>query len=360
VVATSTPIPDTVVAYGSLAADEEIDLAFEHAGQLARLDVDLGSRVAAGDVLAALDKTNLELAVRDAEAAVRQARARLGLPTHGDDDAVDPEGTPAVRQARAVLHEAELTKDRAAELVNQQLAPPASLDAAVAALAVAESRLQQALNDVRDQQAVLAQRRVEHEVAQQALRESEIPAPFDGVVAARHKAVPEFVAIGEAVLTLLRTDPLRLRLRVPERESGGVELNQRVGFTVDGVRGDFAGTVARLSPALDPGNRTLLVEVRVPNADGRLRPGLFARGALEVGAPVPRVTVPAAAVVAFAGIEKVFLADGEVARERAVRTGRRVGELVEIEDGLEVGALLVAVPGDLADGAPIRLHGGGR
>ncbi|MBI5851353.1 MAG: efflux RND transporter periplasmic adaptor subunit [Planctomycetes bacterium] len=356
--AAAESLPTVVVAFGSLAANETVELAFRNSGRISKLDLDLGSAVKKGEIVGALDPKDFELAVRDVEAAVRQARVQLGLAADGDDDAIDVESTATVRQARAVLVEATLTRDRVKDLVERELRPPADLDAAVAAYGVAASRLQQAIDDVNSQQAALQQRRIALAVARRALAESVLVAPFDAEVVERRRRPPEFVAAGESVLRLLDVDPLRLRLRVPEREALRVAIGQVVVFTVDGIAGEFRGAVVRASPAIDGSDRTLLIEVEVENAGRRLRPGLFARASIEVEAPAPRVVVPADAVIAFAGVEKVFCVDADVARERRVRTGRRIGERVEIDDGLDAGAVVVRAPGELVDGSRVVVRAG--
>lgn len=356
VAAASTPLAEHVTAHGTLAAEDEVALGFEHAGTLATLDVDLGSRVAAGARLAALDVATAELEVRVAEAAVRQARARLGLDPDGDDDRVDPESTPAMRQAQATLTEARLALDRAQTLERQSLMPGANVENARAAFEVAESRLASARNDVRDQVVALAQRRVEAELARRRIALSELRAPFDGAIAARHRSPPEYVPAGDPVVTLLRTDPLRLRLRIPERDAGRITTGQSVRFTAEGVDGEHTGSVTRLSPRIEPETRTLLVEVTVANREGRLRPGLFARAAVEVGAPRPRITIPSDALVAFAGVEKVFVAEDGVARERPVVSGRRLEGSVEILEGLASGELVVRAAEGLVNGQPVQVR----
>src|SRR5690606_12791468 len=263
------------------------DLSFEYAGILAALHVDLGSEVRAGDTLATLDTTDAELQVRIADAAVRQVRARLGLEPGGSDDRIEPDETPAVRQARATLTEAKLALERVEELERQNLMPGANLETARAAYEVAESRLASAYNEVRDLAMALSQRRAEAELARRRIVQSRLVAPFAGVVSARLRTPPEYVRPGDPVLTMLRTDPLRLRLRIPEREAARIAVGQRVRFTAEGVAGVHEGRVQRLSPRIETTTRTLLVEAAVGNQDGRLRAGLFARADIEVGQPVP-------------------------------------------------------------------------
>jgi RND family efflux transporter MFP subunit len=354
--AATTPLPDVITAFGSLAPDEELVLAFEHAGRIAALPVDVGDKVRQGDVVARLDTQSFELEEQSAQAAVRQARVRLGLPPEGSDDAIDPEATPQVRQALATLTEAKLSLDRAQELVDRNLSAPAVLDTARAAHDVAESRLAQARNDVRDQQAMLAQRRIEVALAQWKVQESTLVAPFTGAIGARNAAAGATVRAADPVLTLLRTQPLRLRLRVPEREAARVALGQEVSFTADGAEGVHRGRVVRTSPRIDLETRTLLIEIEVENREDVLRPGMFARATIELGGAQERVTVPPSAIVAFAGVEKVLLAKDGVAAEQVITTGRRGPEFVEVIDGLEAGVEVILDAKDVTPGQPIRVE----
>jgi RND family efflux transporter MFP subunit len=146
---------------------------------------------------------------------------------------------------------------------------------------------------------------------------------------------------------------LRLRLEVPERESLLVCLGQTVRLRVEGSTNLFTGKIARLSPALDEASRMLLVEADVPNP-GALRAGLFARAQIVVQEREEGLTVPASAVVTFAGIEKVFTVEEGRALEKPVTTGRRGLDWVEITSGLETGAPVVLDPGGLRGGQPVR------
>lgn len=355
VVAAEGRLPRTVVVTGTLAADEEFAVGFKIAGRVAEIAMDLGSRVRRGQVLARLDPTDFRHRVEQTEAAVRQARARLGLGPAGADDRVDPEQTAVVREARAVLDEARLTRDRMTKLWEQELVARAQVDAAVAALLVAEGRYQAAVEEVRNRQALLAERRSELALARQQLADTVLHAPIDGAVRERRASVGEFLAAGGPVATLVRVHPLRLRVAVPEREAPGIRVGQPVRVRVEGEPTEHAGRVVRTSPVIQEQSRTLMVEAEVANAEARLRPGTFARAEIVVEAAQSAVLVPASAVVTFAGIEKVIGVDGERAVEKRVRTGRRVGDRVEIVEGLAAGELVVVEPGNLTGGQPVTV-----
>jgi RND family efflux transporter MFP subunit len=349
-------MPRTVALTGTLAAEDQIVLSLKVTGRLADLAVDLGSPVRRGQVVARLDPTDFKLRLEQAEAALQQARARLGLSPRGTDDRVDAEQTSLVRQARAVLDEARLNRERMARLAEQQLVARAQLDTAVAGEQVAEGRYQDALEEVSNRQAVLAQRRSELELARQSLADTVLTAPIDGMIRERRAAVGEYLAAGAPVATLVRVHPLRLVLAVPERSAIGIRIGQEVRVGVDGDPTTYRGRVARLSPSIQEQSRTLAVEAEVPNERGTLRPGAFARADIVVAADQPTVFVPASAIVVFAGIEKVLTVQDGRAVERRVQTGRRETDRVEIVSGLTAGEAVVVEPGNLVGGQRVTVQ----
>src|SRR3989442_4393172 len=181
----------TVSATGTLAADDQVVLGTKVAGRLAEITVDLGTRVKRGQVIGKLDQNDFKFRVEQAEASLQQARVRLGLSATGSDERVDPEQTAIVRQARAMLDDARLTRDRSIRLAQQELIARAQLDTAEAALQVSEGRYQDALEEVRNRQAVIAQRRSELDLARQQLTDTVILSPLDGVVSVKQASVGE-------------------------------------------------------------------------------------------------------------------------------------------------------------------------
>jgi len=348
-------LPQAVTVSGTLAAEEQVVLGMKVAGRLNELLVDLGSRVKKDQPVARLDPTDFRLRVQQAEAALHQARSRLGLPPSGANDGVDPNETAVVRQARASLDEARLRRDRAEQLFKEQLLPQSERDAAEAAYLIAEGRYQDALEEVRIRQALLAQRRSELELARQQLSDAVLYAPFDGAVRERQGTVGQYLPVGQPVVTIVRVHPLRLRLAVPERHAPRVRVGQEVQVNVEGDSNVYPGRVARMSPAIEEGNRTLPVEVEVPNPTGVLRPGSFARAEIVTSADLPVVFVPASSLVSFAGIEKVIVVRESESVEKRVRTGRRVGDKVEITEGLSAGEMVVVEPGNLVGGQPVTV-----
>lgn len=349
-------VPRTVAVTGALAAEDQIILSLKVTGRLNELTVDLGSPVRRGQVVARLDPTDYRLRLEQAEAALHQARARLGLPQQGTDDRVEAEQTALLRQARALLDEARLNRERMTRLADQQLVARAQLDTAVSAEQVAEGRYQDSLEEVRNRQAILAQRRSELELARQSLADTVLTAPIEGMIRERRAAVGEYLAAGAPVATLVRIHPLRLILAVPERSAAGIRVGQEVRVGVEGDPATYRGRVARLSPSIQEQSRTLTVEAEVPNEQGRLRPGAFAKAEIVVAADQTAVFVPVSAIVVFAGIEKVLTVREGRSLEVRVQTGRREGDRVEIVTGLNAGDPVVAEPGNLVGGQPVTVR----
>jgi RND family efflux transporter MFP subunit len=289
---------------------------------------------------------------------VQAARARLGLPVAGDGDdgdKVDPEATAVVRAARAELEDATREQKRLEGLVKDEIVSQSSVDTAVARRLAAESDLQDAFEEIENRRAVLSQRRAELELAQQKLADVAILAPFDGAVAGRLADRGEFLDPGAAIVRVVRFDPVRLRLRVPEPRAPLVREGQAVEVEIQAGASTRQGRIVRLSPELEARSRTLWVEAEFENADGALRPGSFAAAAIVLDADSRALVVPLAALVRFAGIDRVFVvADGH-ALERRVTIGRTDAERAEVQEGLRAGETVVVSPGSLRAGAAVRL-----
>jgi RND family efflux transporter MFP subunit len=346
----------TVGVSGTLAAEEEVVLSLKVTGRVRDILVDLGSKVKKGQQLIRLEPADFELRVQQADAALQQAKARLGMPVeNGADARIDPEETGVVKQAAAVLEEARLTQERMENLWNQGLVPRSQYDDAVAAFRVAEARYQESLDEVSNRQALLYQRETELQIARKQYSDSILTSPIDGAVQVRHVSPGQFLAIGDPALTIVRMDPLRLKLAVPEREAAYVKKGQTVQVRVEGDQNVYYGKVARLSPALTTDNRTLMIEAEIPNEDGQLRPGSFAKAEIVVAAEQATLLVPKSSVVTFAGVDKVIVVENNETVEKRVRTGRKAQDQVEILEGLKAGETVVMEPGNLVGGEPVKV-----
>jgi RND family efflux transporter MFP subunit len=348
------PVGASVNVTGTLAAQDEATLSTKVPGRLNSVAVDLGSVVRKGQVVAQVEQQDYKLRVQQAEAALQQARARLGLQPQGDDDRFDPEVTGTVRQARAVLEEARQNRQRVASLVEQGVVARAEFEGADASFKVAQGKYQDAVEEIRNRQALLSQRRTELSLARQALADTVVVAPFDGLVQEKHASVGEYLGAAAPVVTVVRVNPLRFRGEVPERDAATVRAGQPVRVTVEGDRGLYSGRIVRLSPTINQQNRVLVVEAEIANP-GSLRPGGFARAEIVTNSGDVAVTVPANAVVTFAGIEKVITVENGKAKEKPITTGRRAETWTEILSGINVGESVVLDPGNLQSGQPVNV-----
>jgi membrane fusion protein (multidrug efflux system) len=182
-----------------------------------------------------------------------------------------------------------------------------------------------------------------------------VRAPISGFIAKRHLAAGEYVKDNTPLFTIVASNPLKYVGTVPERNAPELRAGQSVQLGVEAYPGrTFTGSVTRLAPSVEVQTRTLTLEARVPNADGTLRPGFFAKGAVLTREDRGVVFVPADALMVVAGLQKVFVvADGK-ARERLVRSGARQGGLVEIVDGVKAGDVVATsnLP-SLYEGVPV-------
>lgn len=348
---TERRIERTVVALGSLVAFEQATLSAKVAGRVQEIRVDIGSRVRRGDPLAIMEPIDYQLKVQQSAAALSQARAALGLPLEGDNDQIEAEKITAVKEARAVLDEAKANHERTKNLLKDKVISDSQLDTAQSAYLVALNRYQDALETVRQKQAVVVQRQAELAIAKQQLTDTTLVAPFDGGVQARLTSVGEYLVVGAPIVTLVRLDPLRLRVEVSERDAIQVRTGQVVRFSVEGDTKVFSGIIQRLSPALND-TRMLVVEADIP-PDERLHPGYFTRAEIVTLPESLAVTVPTNAVVTFSGLEKVFTVRNGKAVEKRITTRKRGPDWIEVPTNLAPGEEIILNPGNLQNGNPV-------
>ena len=348
------PMERSTVALGSLAAFDQATVSVKVPGRLRSISVDLGSVVQQGQLIAQIDPQDYQLRVQQAEAALAQARARLGLSPAGNTDRIEPEQTSTVRQARALMEEAKTNRDRQITLFDQGIVARSQLDSAEAAYKVAVSRYEDAIEEVRNRQALVAQRRSELALVRQQLADTAIQAPFDGAVQEKRASIGEYLGAGAPIATVVRMNPLRLRAEVPEREAQQVRIGQSVRVTTEGDPHVYLGRIARLSPIITPQTRMLIAEAEVAN-EGSLRPGLFARAEIVIDEATLAVTIPTKSIVTFAGIEKVVVVQNGKALEKAITTRRRTGDWTEVMSGVTVGEMVVVEPGNLQSGQAVTI-----
>jgi membrane fusion protein (multidrug efflux system) len=309
-------VEERIEGSGELQAMDRAQLASEVDGVVTELAVDEGDRVESGTVLLAVDPEKRALAVANVRAMQRDAEAALA------------EAEREVARVRK-LHEGGIASD-------------AALDKGETALSRARARVEAT--------------RAELGVAERALRDASVRAPFAGWIARRDVSRGEYVRPGQPLFELVALDPIEVEFAVAERDSARVHIGQQVAVKVAPYPEEsFQGEVTVISPTLDPKTRTLRVQARIANGDGRLRPGLFARTDLGVAKREGALLIPEEAVLQRADGEVVFVAtpDGH-ARRVIVKTGLQRGGQVEIIAGLGADdEVIVAGHAALVDGTPI-------
>lgn len=349
-----TPLDRVVSIPGSIVAQDVATLSVKVPGRVRSLEVDLGSVVRAGEMIARIEPRDYELRLNEAMAALAQARARLSLPLDGTNDVVQVDQTSTARQAKAVLVEAEKKRDRIAELTRQKIISESELEAAVSEYEVAVNRYEDARVEVRLRQAVLAERRAAVDLARKELEDTWIRAPFNGTVQERLASPGAYLMPGAPVVVLVRNDALRIRAEVPEREAPRIRLGQEIRLIIDDKPLPVRAKLDRLSPALSELSRTLIIEADLPGDSG-VRPGTFVRAEVVVSREAPALVVPAAAVAAFAGIEKLFVVEEGRASERNVTTGDRGPGWIEVVHGVRADEAVVLEPGGLQGGQKVMV-----
>ena len=338
---------------GTLAAREEVVVSAEVEGRVARLAHDLGDRVAAGEALIELDPEKLQDRAEAQRAALEQARARYGASADAELPPLDK--VPNVVSTTAQLAEAEQQLDRAKNLAGRNLVSKSDLDAAQTRFDTAKAAHDQALASARQLRADIEAQTSSLRLAQRNLRDSVIRAPFEGYVAERLVSQGQYVQPQAPVMRIVRLQPLKLTAEVPEKFGPWVQTGRELAVKVDAYPGQvFTGKVVRISPAVNLRSRAFAIEGEIPNNDGRLKPGTFARVVITTDRVERAVTIPAAAVQSRYGTNRVFLIQNGQLVGKEVVLGDRIGDRVEVAQGLEAGTQIVCADVDqLADGMKV-------
>jgi RND family efflux transporter MFP subunit len=337
---------------GSLEAEDDVTISSQAAGNLDQIMVDVGSSVKRGQTIARIDARELNLKVAQAEAALRQAEARLGI---APDSRLDPERTPDVRQARASLERARYDLNAAKNLVENGDISKQQLDVYQRTFDQAEARYQASLENVRNLVAQVEEKRAALSLAKKQLADTAVLSPISGVIKEKIASRGEYMQPGKSIVTIVQINPLRLKLEVPEAFAANIKIGQEVTLKVDTFADrQFKGVIRRINPSVDEKNRSLVAEAEVKNENALLRPGMFARAEVVSNRQGTALMVPEKAVVSLAGVNKVFVLDGDHASERQVKLGARDGSLIEILEGVKLGDRVITTNADrLHDGAMV-------
>ena len=353
VAATEQPIARFIHATGTLMAEEQADVAAETAGRVVDTPIERGTAIRQGAELIRLSAEDTEAQVKEAEANAAQIEARLGLTAQS---AFEVNAVPEVQHARATYELAQSEFARIRSLLDQRVVSQSEFDQRRTQVEAARQQYEASKNGAAQQYQALQAARARVSMARKALGDTVVRAPFTGLVAERLVSVGDYVTRGTKVAVVVRINPLRAQLTVPEQFISVISPGQPITFEVDAYAGRrFEGKVRYVSPTLQADQRALTVEAVVPNAGNELKPGLFATARIEQPKPTPAVLVPAAALRTAGGTSRVFVVNGDHVDERVVGVGQTLDTLIEITNGLRAGErVATANVAQLADGTKVQ------
>jgi RND family efflux transporter MFP subunit len=364
--ATATPVMEVVTSAvesrnidrfirvtGSLTADEQAEVSAETGGRVIGTPVERGTHVSQGDVLVRVSPAETSAQLQEAEANAEQIEARLGLKP---GDTFDPRTVPDVMNAKASLEFAEAEFARIRSLLEQKVVSQSEYDQRRTQVEAARQQYLVAQNSAEQSYRSLQAARARVALARKAVSDTAVRAPFSGIVAERLVSVGDYVTKGTRVATVVRIDPMRVELTVPEQAVSLVQVGQPVRLTVDAYPNEvFDAKIRFVSPALRADQRALTIEAIASNTDGRLKPGLFATASIQHPKSGAALLVPATAVETVSGTSRVYVVkDGKV-EERIVTLGERVADDIELTSGVSPGEIVAAQPnGHLSDGLKVQ------
>jgi RND family efflux transporter MFP subunit len=352
VAAVEQPIARFIRATGTLMAEDQADVAAEIAGRVVATPVERGTPVTQGDVLIRLSPSEADAQASEAEANAAQIEARLGLKSGVD---FDVNSVPEVQNAKAGFELAQNDFNRIRSLLDQRVVSQSEFDQRRTQMEAARQQYESAKNGAAQQYQALQAARARVALAHKAVADTVVRAPFPGLVAERLVSTGDYVTKGLKVAVVVRVNPLRVQLTVPEQFVSAIAVGAPVNFEVDAYpTRQFTGKVRFISPALEANQRALTVEAVVANPDRELKPGLFATARIEQPQRTPAVLVPASAVQTTAGTSRVYIVNGDHVEERIVTVGQTVDAQVEISNGLKAGERVATTNvAQLTDGAKV-------
>ncbi len=380
--ATSEEVPAFIQATGSFDADETSDVAAQTSGQVAQTPIDVGAFVKKGAVIAVLDARDARLrfqqalaAERQNEAALRQAEAKIGLLEGGTFSASEvPEVRAASQNYESARAQAELAETNARRYenlvetgdVSRMIYDQAKTQAetARAQANAARQQLEVVINVAKQNNQAIAQAQANLDAARSAtalarktVDDTNIRAPFSGYVSDRPVAPGEYITPASKVVTLLRTDPIKLKLQLPEADAGRAHPGMTVVATVTAFPDrEFTGKVTIINPSIDPVSRTVTVEAYFDNPGNALRPNMFASARILLPEGEQGIFIPKSAIItdSTTASSRVYVIDGTVARLRVVQTGPEMENRVQVLSGVTTGEKVATSNLDqLFDGAQV-------
>ncbi|MEP6718677.1 MAG: efflux RND transporter periplasmic adaptor subunit [bacterium] len=360
-------LPQYFEATGSLTGDEQTDVAPSIAGKVVAIGVDMGSYVKRGQMIVRLDDVDSRLRVQQQQAqldqmkaSLRQAEEKVGV---RPGQSFDLNKIPEVNNAKVALDLAEKNLRRSEKLIESGDISRSQYDQQKAQRDQLREVYQAALSLARQNYAAVMTARAnvanaesQLNLARRSLSYALVFSPIDGFVSERTADLGEYVSPTTKVATIVRINPLRVRIDIPEQAIPAISVGQSVSVTTSAWPDkNFSGRIARVSPNVTPSSRTLTVEAEIENSSGALKPGQFATVRILQSRAQPAVLVPARAVRTESGVSRVFvIKDGHV-QERVVQLGQTEGDLIQIKNGV-TGDELVATSNieQLGDGMAVR------
>ena len=359
-------LPRYFEANGSLAPNEQTDIAAETSGKVVAVGVDLGSSVRRGQMIVKLDDADFRIRVQQAQAQLDQAKAtlrqneaKIGL---RPGQKFNPENVPEVAGARSALELADKNLRRYEKLVetgdisrsayDQQKSQRDQLAEQYQALI---HQAQQNYATVANSQAAVDAAATQVALAKRSLGYTVVVSPMPGYVSDRPADIGEYVSPQQKVATVVNLNPLRVRIDIPEQAIPQVRTGESVSVSVSGYPDrNFAGRVARVSPNVTTTSRTLTIEADVENPKAELKPGQFATVRILLPQSGSAVLVPQRALRMISGSTYVFVIKNGHAEQRLVQSGQTEGDLVELKSGVAADEVVATSNVDqLSDGAAV-------
>ena len=360
-------IQRTVEAVGTLHGYEEVSLSSKVEGRVTKIHYDLSSRVNPGELLIEIDTTDAKLAVSQAERNLQAELAKSGF-TAVPSENEDLSKLPAVVSARLKYELARTQYERMQSLRTTNSIAQEELEKARSDTLVLESDWKNQLLQAKSAAAMSRLKNADLAIVQQRLADTQILAPIPTLYAneadqfyrVSQRLVSEgtMLRVGTEVMKIVLGETLKLRLAVPEAYGNAVQVGQKVDVMTAGNDRPNIGTVARISPSVDRATRTFLVEVEVPNRNGALKPGGFAKANISVSINERATTIPIAGLYSFAGINKLFLIEQGLAREIQVTVGEQTDNWIEIISPPLPADAIVITSGQrmLSEGKPVTIR----
>jgi multidrug efflux pump subunit AcrA (membrane-fusion protein) len=339
-------LPRFFEATGSLTGDEQTDIAPSVAGKVVFIGAEMGTYVRRGQTIVRLDDVDSKLRVQQAQAQVEQAKAALRQAEEKvglrPGQAFDPNRVPEVANARVALELAEKNLRRAEKLIESADISRSVYDQQKGQRDQLKEQYESALSLARQNYAAVNTARAnvanaesQLSLARRTLSYADVYSPIDGFVSERTADLGEYVSPTTKVATVVRINPLRVRIDIPEQAIPEVRVGQSVSITTSAWPDkNFSGRIARISPNVTPTSRTLTVEAEIENGSGALKPGQFATVRILQSRAEPALLVPVRAVRTESGVSRIFVIKDGHARERVVQLGQADGDLVEIKGGV--------------------------